>query len=304
MHPAKSEVRFADSSAEHGQVLSVVRQRLLQTDLTPRADLGQKPDASFTFDDAATPAAPIAPANADDFVHHFRHMDAQQKGFIYEQVKREMAAHEDADPDSDAPRLPDPITPAKQDILQVHNSFIVTQDADGLLIIDQHALHERVMFQTLIDRIRASGQLESQRLITPVTLPASAGQIERLAELTPLMQQIGMAAEPLGPTTIAIQAFPTLLFDRRVDPAAFLTELLDRAEDDDFVPSDEQALHEVLDMMSCKAAVKAGDQMAEQELADLLKRRVDVERASNCPHGRPTTIRLTIKDLEKQFKRV
>ena len=89
----------------------------------------------------------------------------------------------------------------------------------------------------------------------------------------------------------------------QLDPAVFVEDLLDRADEAGLEPNDEAALHEVLDMMSCKAAVKAGDSLAPEELSELLRRREQIERASNCPHGRPTAIRLSLRDLEKQFKR-
>ena len=122
-------------------------------------------------------------------------------------------------------------------------------------------------------------------------------------------QSTDLAGEPVSGRatlyswTIAVQAFPTLLFDRKVDPVAFTDSLLDSAEASAMQPNDESALHEVLDMMSCKAAVKAGDAMSDEELAELLHRRDEIDRSSNCPHGRPTTVRLTLKDLEKHFKR-
>ena len=112
---------------------------------------------------------------------------------------------------------------------------------------------------------------------------------------------------------MGVQAFPSLLFDRGVEPAAFVTELLDKAESGDLSGADlrpdasnhtaEAALHEVLDMMSCKAAVKAGDKLSPDELTALLAKRDQIERAGSCPHGRPTTVRLTLKDLEKHFHR-
>ena len=141
----------------------------------------------------------------------------------------------------------------------------------------------------------------------PAIVPASAKRQALLGDLNPLLDQIGIEAAPIGPDRVAVQSFPTLLFDRKVDPAEFVTELLDKAEDGAFDLSSptagEAALHEVLDMMSCKAAVKAGDSLTIEELTDLLQRREQIERASNCPHGRPTTIRLTLRELEKQFKR-
>ncbi len=205
----------------------------------------------------------------------------------------------------DHPVVIDPPRPAER-VLQVHNSFVVTQDEHGLVIVDQHALHERVMFEELIYRITGAdgdGGLESQRLLVPETVEATTLQIERLPDLAPLLKRLGIELTPIGPAAVAINAFPTFLFDRGVEPAPFIRELLEKAESSAFVPQSEEALHEVLDMMACKAAVKAGDRMTEPELLHLLKLRETVERSSNCPHGRPTSIRLTIRELEKRFGR-
>ncbi len=312
VHPSKSEVRFVDANSVHGQVLASIRQRLLQADLTPSASFGYgkpqtiQPSAlplqgqgfeSLGFASAGIADVTVAPS-ADAFVEYFRRMDPYQKTVAYEQMKREVGPSVDEEP-----RMVEPIRATTAAIMQVKNSYIVTQDEQGIVIIDQHALHERVMFETLIERIRAAGHLESQRLITPVTLTASPGRIDLVARLRPLLDKIGVEADPAGPATVAIHAFPTLLFDRGVDPAEFMETLLDRAEEERFTPTDEAALHETLDMMSCKAAVKAGDRLQPEELTELLRQRTEIERSSNCPHGRPTTIRLSIADLEKHFKR-
>jgi DNA mismatch repair protein MutL len=205
-------------------------------------------------------------------------------------------------------------------VLQVHNSYLVTQDEQGILIVDQHALHERIMFEELRERVLRQ-PLESQRLLMPATVPATPKRMALAEQLKPLLDRIGVELAPLGPATLAVHAFPTFLFDKHVDAAEFITDLLDRAEDGEFdasAPSgrgakpeaegkgaeEEAVLHKVLDLMSCKAAVKAGDKMDAAELAALLARREEIERASNCPHGRPTTVRLTLRELEKQFKRV
>jgi len=146
----------------------------------------------------------------------------------------------------------------------------------------------------------------------PAVIHLSSSQIQLLESLKALLTRIGVVCEPMGPTSVAVHAFPSFLFDRHVDPVEFMTELFDRAaegelkltgheEGDD--ATHEAALHEVLDMMACKAAVKAGDALTGEELEALLHRREEIERAGSCPHGRPTTIRLTLHDLEKQFKR-
>ncbi|QNN21974.1 DNA mismatch repair endonuclease MutL [Planctomycetales bacterium ZRK34] len=311
VHPTKSEVRFADANAVHGQVLATVRQRLLATDLVPQARLAGGFKSSFSASSVDLTAAGEQPQpqieSTRDFVDYFKRMDPTQKGFIYQQVKQEMADdREDDQADEqrdDEPALTESIRPSAQSILQVHNSYIVTQDEHGIVIIDQHALHERMMFETLYDRICKHGALESQRLITPVIIDATAGRIATLEQVQPLLAKIGIEAEAMGPNTIGVHAFATLLFDRGVDPVEFIEALLDRAEEQQYSPSDEAALHEVLDMMSCKAAVKAGDSLRPEELGELLARRDQIERASNCPHGRPTTVRLSLRDLEKHFKR-
>ncbi|MEZ6192498.1 MAG: hypothetical protein R3C45_14575, partial [Phycisphaerales bacterium] len=178
----------------------------------------------------------------------------------------------------------------------------------GLVIVDQHALHERVMFETLRKRVLGEGKpLESQRLLMPVIVDADAERQGMLEEMQPLLTKIGVELSPIGPDAVAVQAFPSFLFERNVEPVTFINDLLDKAEagqlDLSNPNAEEAALHEVLDMMSCKAAVKAGDKMSEDELSALLAKRHEIERSSNCPHGRPTTLRLTLKDLEKQFGR-
>ncbi len=319
VHPTKAEVRFREPTRVHGLVLSTLRRTLLGNDLTPTAQLPQSfgsflqtpnhADAERSEASGApftTVTTPTSPPLAKDFVDYFRRMDPRQKGFVYEQVKREMADLSNTAGPTAAP--PPAVVATPTPILQVHDSYVVTQDADGLLIVDQHALHERIMFEELRHRILDTGQpLESQRLLMPVTLGADIKRLALLAELQPLLTSVGIEAEPMGPRTLGIHAFPSLLFDRGVDPAGFMNELLDAA-DNGQLPIDshtatEAALHKVLDMMSCKAAVKAGDRMSNEELNALLAKRDQIERSSNCPHGRPTTLRLSIKDLARQFGR-
>ncbi|MCC6679521.1 MAG: DNA mismatch repair endonuclease MutL [Phycisphaeraceae bacterium] len=306
VHPTKAEVRFREPSRVHGLVQSAIRQRLLGADLTPKAMAdGRWQMADWKGSDAPEPSA-------EGFVDYFRRMAPEQKSLVFEDLKRELV---DVDPKLIEPdtRSPTPDTRSTP-ILQIADSYIVTEDEHGgILIIDQHALHERVMFEQLRRRVLEKNEtLESQRLLMPVIVPRKEQDLD---SLRPLLEKIGLEVEPIGSDALAIQAFPSFLFDRKVDPAAFLNDLLDRADSGDFAPSPsslkpeasnlplEAALHEVLDMMACKAAVKAGDSLGEHELAELLKLRLEVERSSSCPHGRPTSLRLTIKDLEKQFGR-
>ena len=184
--------------------------------------------------------------------------------------------------------------------IQLHNSYLVVESTEGLVIIDQHALHERILFEDLLVRVRR-GPLESQRLLLPLTLRATPQQIDALERLGPIFMQLGIEVSALGPEALGVHAFPSFL--SKLDPVAFVKDVLERAEHEATTLDHEALLHETLDMMSCKAAVKAGDPLAADEINALLARRHLIDRASNCPHGRPTTLKLSLRDLEKQFKR-
>jgi DNA mismatch repair protein MutL len=292
VHPTKSEVRFRDSSRIHGLILSAVREKLLGSDLVPSAvparqfssPIAGDPNrqnlreqlAGF-FKSALPDASPVAPA-----------MSVPPQ--MQTQTPITASAPQTISPAGDMP------VPA----IQFHNSYLVAESDDGLIIIDQHALHERIMYEDLLARI-SRGPLESQRLLIPLTLPASQRQQELLEQIQPLLNRLGIEAAAMGPDSVGIHAFPSFL--HRLDPVDFLGELLERGEQEALDLHHEELLHEILDMMACKAAVKAGDPLTPGEIDALLARRHLIDRASNCPHGRPTTLRLSLRDLEKQFKR-
>ncbi len=185
--------------------------------------------------------------------------------------------------------------------IQIHNTYLVAQTDSGILIIDQHALHERILYEKFRRRI-LTGPLESQRLLMPQTLNVSPEQARAVEQNRSVLARLGIEIEPFGPGSVAVQAFPCLLAN--VDIGAFVRDLLDRLVDTDGSETDETLLHRTLDMMACKAAVKAGDSLTREEIQALLAQRHLVEKSSNCPHGRPTTLQLTTHDLERQFKRI
>ena len=328
VHPTKSEVRFKDSGRIHGLVMSAVRERLLGSDLTPKAspfrmdniepmrqDLREKLAAFFK---SAAPESSRSPSQGEGRAEGmapdtswFRPQDATPQSALSFSSPSKVAPIDDRTPGPHPDPLPEyrergkeghaasqtvPTAPA----IQLHNSYLVAQSDDGMIIIDQHALHERIMYEELHARL-TRGPLESQRLLIPQTIPASSRQIAMIEQIQPLLNRLGIEVSAFGPGTVAVQAFPTFL--SRLEPAVFVTELLERGEAELLDLHEEELLHEILDMMACKAAVKAGDALSPAEIEALLARRELVERSSNCPHGRPTTLRLSLRDLEKQFKR-
>ena len=116
------------------------------------------------------------------------------------------------------------------------------------------------------------------------------------------MGRLCLEVSPFGPHSVAVQRFPSLLVARGVAPGTFLRGALDALSDDETADS-ERLLGALLALMACKAAVKAGDPLTPEEIDDLLAARQRAEKGSACPHGRPTTLRLTLRDLEKQFQR-
>ena len=291
VHPTKSEVRFRDSSRIHGLILSAVRQKLLESDLAPSAI----PTHAFS--------SPVSDPNRQDLRQQLADFfksslpeSASPPAPVAEQIPSENPS---PFPPSTAPLSTAPSSRAAPAI-QLHNSYLVAESEDGLVIIDQHALHERIMYEDLLARL-SRGPLESQRLLIPLTLAASERQQELLEQIQPLLQRLGIEAASIGPGAVAVHSFPSFL--ERLDPLDFLAEILDRGEQEALDLNHEELLHEILDMMACKAAVKAGDPLSPAEIEALLARRNLVDRSSNCPHGRPTTLRMSLRDLEKQFKR-
>jgi DNA mismatch repair protein MutL len=282
VHPAKSEVRFRDDRLVFSLVKRGVETALQSADIVPRFEMNQPTSPTpprerplFGRTDTPSPAAGV---------------------FDVEAAREAMSAVSDSD-HSEVGGIQ-----SARPVVQIHNMFLVTEDAAGMLIIDQHALHERVMFERLLARIN-DASLPSQRLLLPEVVEASPEAIEAMESLEEILTRLGFDVSPTGPSSVAIHAVPSLLAERRVNTRAFMIDLLERAAELRDMTDQETALRDVIDMMACKAAIKAGDALTERELADLLSMREQVERSSNCPHGRPTTLRLSIDELEKRFGR-
>ncbi len=281
VHPAKTEVRLRDERLVFVVVRDAVRAALDAKDLVPPMPLPRPdlpPESRALFGAGRLPAVIPPPSKGD-------------------------AGAEPAMPrvtmSSQASTI-DGVDPELR-FMQCHDKWLVVEDKDGLLIVDQHALHERVMFERLLERVGA-GDLPSQQLIVPVAVEVEGDAGDRGASVAGLCRRLGLDLAPLGPSTLAIHAAPLLLMERGVDLVSFVEDLLDRAGA--LHGADEEtALRDVLDMMACKAAIKAGDRLTDRELRDLLHARDSIERSSNCPHGRPTSMRVTLEELNRQFGR-
>jgi DNA mismatch repair protein MutL len=353
VHPTKIEVRWRDAGLVQSQVLAVLRETLLSHDLTPALRIpptGTVPpwpdesahqqgarqaladylkaidptQARIRFQPPPFPTRSIRPSiGSTAWVRPSEPPPAEQASAaaswpsgLADRVERPMPAADRGEAGGTAADIPLAMfgDEAGRNVLQVHNTYLVAQTEDGIIIVDQHALHERILYEKFREQLLA-GPLESQRLLMPVTLEASPRQVQAAEEHGGLLHRLGIDVSAFGPAAVAVQSFPAMLPDE--DIHGFVADLLDKlaesegprnetaeGQPSELPQSEEAHLHRALDMMACKAAVKAGDPLTGEEIQALLAQRHLVQRSSNCPHGRPTTLQLTTRDLERQFKRI
>ncbi len=316
VHPTKIEVRWRDAGLVQSQVLAVIREALLSRDLTPTLRTQSStvdPERATRVREAIADylrSAPPTPRRLDFPPPPRRSFDAPRASGPPASVPAAMPPRFGSAASPTAESAPaqsesSPVTTAHAvdaptRALQVHNTYLVVESPEGVIIIDQHALHERVLYEQFRTRILA-GPLESQRQLIPEIIDVSPTQRIAAEHHADLLARLGVEFSTFGPTSLAVQAFPSLL--SRVDIREVARDLLDRLAEAGHVENSETLVHKLLDMMACKAAVKAGDPLTADEIAALLDQRDLIDRSSNCPHGRPTTLSLSLQDLERQFKR-
>jgi DNA mismatch repair protein MutL len=184
--------------------------------------------------------------------------------------------------------------------MQVHNRYLVTESEEGLVVIDQHALHERILYEQLREKVLA-GTLEKQRLLVPepVTLPPAEAAAAVNAQAA--LAQLGIDIEPFGGNTVLVATYPAMLAN--FPPAEILRQAVEQLLSHDAPPERRELLDDLLHMIACKAAIKAGDHLSAGEIAALLEQRHLFQDAHHCPHGRPTALVFTREELDKRFKR-
>jgi len=296
VHPTKNEVRFYNSNFVHSQILGVLREKLLGTNLEIS---GKIPSAQQQQKDTPLSAIRKDQRIADAMAEFFKkHRPAQRQEHLHFRpgssgTKSEISSRIPAHDISSGMEY-------DKKFIQIHDSFIVAQTDEGFILIDQHALHERIIYEDLNRRIR-NNKLQSQRLLMPESFELTDAQANILKKNAELLEKLGIELVPFAPKTMAIQSFPLIL--AKADPLDFIQDLIDLLESKTVGLDADRLLDEVLNMAACKAAIKAGQKLTASEIEQLLADKARVDCSSRCPHGRPTTIEFSIKDMEKQFKR-
>jgi len=184
--------------------------------------------------------------------------------------------------------------------LQIHNKYLVTETAEGVMVIDQHALHERILYEHLRRKIQ-SGPIEVQNLLQPEPVDLTPAEAAAALEHRALLGELGIGVEPFGGSTVLITGFPAML--AKLDPVELLRSLVAELVERDRPPERLEMLDRLLHTIACKAAVKSGDRLTEEEIHTLLAQRHLVAEHHHCPHGRPTAVILTREELDRHFGR-
>jgi DNA mismatch repair protein MutL len=185
--------------------------------------------------------------------------------------------------------------------LQIHNRYLIAESDEGVMVIDQHALHERILYEHFKAKTLA-GAVESQALLVPEPVDLSGPEAAAVLENQELLAQLGLKVEPFGGDTILISSYPAMMSAN--SPAELLRALVEILLCSGRAPERRDLLDELLHMMSCKAAIKAGDRLTPEEIDALLEQRHLAQDTHHCPHGRPTALVFTREELDRQFKRI
>jgi len=289
VHPTKAEVRFRDSQALYHLVFSAVRERLRAENLTARLQAPstirpsgeivpqETPPWSLQSDPPPAPALPFPAAP---------HLPPSPGPASSTQLPQDSAL---------------PATLPSSKVIQLYDAYLVMETDAGMLVIDQHALHERILFEHLKTRLR-SGPLETQPLLIPEPVDLSADAAARTLEQRAALAELGLGVEDFGGGTVLLTSYPAMLSRR--SPQAILRVVVDHLTARDRVPSREVLFNDLLSLMACHAAVRAGDRLTPEEIADLVQQRHLADDTHHCPHGRPTALLFSKHDLDKQFRRV
>ncbi len=184
---------------------------------------------------------------------------------------------------------------------QFRDTFILAVDDEGIAIIDQHVAHERVLFEQVMEKL-TSGRLESQRLLTPIVLEMSSAQRHALSQHKPTLDRFGVEIEEFGGDSLHLAAVPAIL-----DPAeceAAVRALAEDLEGLDKGTRVEDALRKIAATMACHAAVKANYPLTLEKMRYILEELRRTAYSSVCPHGRPVVLRITRREVEKNFQRI
>ena len=308
VHPAKTEVRFRDAGLVRASIVSALREALARDAQRAASTGGDATVAAFRTGSSFAPPrrtgwdwrrSPAMPVVAPRF-------EAAQGPAMPGFAEAAQAAFDVVTPSADAraamaeaaPDLLDrPLGAARA---QIHETYIVSQTRDGLVVVDQHAAHERLVYERLKAAVAAHG-VARQILLIPEVVELDESDVERLLSRADELARYGLTIESFGPGAVAVRETPSLLGE--IDAGALLRDLAEHmAEWDDSVPLERRLMH-VSATMACYGSVRAGRRLKPEEMNALLREMEATPNSGQCNHGRPTYVELKLSDIERLFGR-
>ena len=295
VHPTKREVRFADDSTVFSLVAAACAQPLASIH-PPFSVAHGGDDALPAWADRVRERGLEPPTGQMPLLLPMQGGDPSAEGYV-SLPSGGSAAAESAEP-AVVPS-PSAAATAEPEMWQLHRTYILAPVRGGLVIVDQHAAHERILYEEAIARFK-SGQGSSQGLLFPALVDVSRAQFDLLLEVGPLMQQLGWDLSPLTPPTVVIKGVPNGL---RVDkPGQLLQDVLDGISEGGPTAQDDM-LERVANSHACHSAIRAGEVLSREEMRQLVDRLFATSRPHGDPHGRPTFVRLDLEELHRRFGR-
>ncbi|WP_120634619.1 DNA mismatch repair endonuclease MutL [Ruegeria sp. EL01] len=303
VHPAKSEVRFRDPGVARGLIVSSLRHALAEaghraSSTVSNATLGaMRPEpaapgpARVYQMDRPSPAARQAAYRAQS--PGFAELANDYSGSVVEAKPAELAGA--AEVEQFAQDLP--LGAARG---QVHENYIIAQTADGMVIVDQHAAHERLVYEKLKTQMAENG-VAAQALLIPEIVELSDGDCTRLIEVAEDLGRFGLTIEPFGGGAIAVRETPAILGE--VNARAMILDILDELADQGESQTVQARVEAILSRVACHGSVRSGRRMRAEEMNALLREMEATPHSGQCNHGRPTYVELKLSDIERLFGR-
>ncbi|OGU71957.1 MAG: hypothetical protein A3H45_02155 [Ignavibacteria bacterium RIFCSPLOWO2_02_FULL_55_14] len=309
VHPSKLEVKFENESTIYRMVLSVVRKTLAMNDLAPRVEFRDGMAVDPDVDRFALRPAQTSSTDAGAPIFAFRPdampavLPSEGKSTILPlsrpQTGRNSGSAPDVPEEFEHRRAARPGETEARAIWQIQNKYIISQVRSGLVIVDQHVAHERILYERVLANFENSLPV-IQQLLFPQTLELPAGDYALVKDLEPHLRQLGFDLKVFGRNTVVIEGIPA-----DVKPGSEQKILTDVLED--FKANEHASVIDVRDRLAksfaCKAAIKAGDPLNAQEMTVLIEQLFLTNMPYVCPHGRPVVIRIPVEELDRRFGR-
>ncbi|WP_289086190.1 DNA mismatch repair endonuclease MutL [uncultured Sulfitobacter sp.] len=314
VHPAKSEVRFRDPGLARGLIVSALRHALADaghraSTTVANATLGamrpEQPGARVYQMDrpslGARSAAYQAQAPEPGFAETAGMWGRVETPPQYEAGGADVQTHDTQTHDAHTPAAePAPDFPLGTARGQVHENYIIAQTATGMVIVDQHAAHERLVYEKLKRQMAENG-VAAQALLIPEIVDLSASDCARLLEVAEDLARFGLGIEPFGGSAIAVRETPAIL--GTVDAKAMVLDILDELADQNESNTLQARIEAILSRVACHGSIRSGRWMRGEEMNALLREMEATPHSGQCNHGRPTWVKLSMEDVEKLFGR-